>query len=137
MERAIQGAREAMSEAVLNPEFQAALDEYEPFVEPSEAVEQRVELQDAALVLDQEHDDEAIDLDFSALVDEEEGEASTETAPPPRRDADSEAVAQPVINPFALLVNPAAAYAAAKRLESAGLPRRTLFLFGKKGPAAS
>src|SRR3954469_25023291 len=136
MERAIPGTREAMHEALLNPEFQAALDDFDPVVEP---VEQPVEIQDVELreaAPEPAEEGELIDLDFASLVDEVEAEGAGQIVPAPRPDAGEGMQAAPVINPFALLVNPATAYAAAKRLESVGLPRRTLFLFGKKGPAA-
>jgi len=41
------------------------------------------------------------------------------------------------LNPFALLVNPEPAQAAASRAEALDLPRHALYLFGKKGITSS
>ena len=120
MERTMtEAAMDAMAEAVLNPEFQAALDSFEPSLDQIEVVD----------LLATENMD---DPEFAALVDEVEAEADTVVAPVPVPVSDSPSPSIK-ISPFALLLNPTPAFEAAKRLEALNLPRRVVFLFGKKG----
>ena len=131
MERALnEAAREAMAEAVLNPEFQAALDAFEPAYEAS--IDPAVEL-DADQVIDLlDTGDGFDDPEFAAMAAEVEASAENVIAPEHRPVPDAP-VTEMKISPFALLVNPGLAIAAAKHLDSLTLPRRVVFLFGKKG----
>jgi hypothetical protein len=137
MEKAInQGAIEAMAEAVLNPEFQAALDSFEPELDAlSDEYDPIAESEESAESAQSADEEDFEDPEFAALAAEVEAEAADVVVPEQRPviDAGSADAAEMKISPFALLVNPAPAYAAAKRLETLGLPRRVVFLFGKKG----
>jgi hypothetical protein len=129
MEHAInQAAIDAMAEAVLNPEFQAALDAFEP------SLQTPAETEDVPATDSLDFSDSFDDPEFAALAKEVEAEATTEVVPEFRLVAEPDAADLGMkISPFALLVNPAPAIAAAKHLESLALPRRVVFLFGKKG----
>jgi hypothetical protein len=134
MEKAtIPSVKSVVPQAVLNPAFQAALDtslDYEPLLH-------HPALEDV-LDADPLEAGEELDEEFAALAREVE---ATGIAAAPSASATAHAVVEDThataskISPFALLVGPAPVLAAARHLESLALSRRSVFLFGRKGPA--
>ena len=146
MERSMtEAVMDTMADRILNPEFHAAMDAgFEPSIHEDserEAVEHGV-IEHEPFEPDavEQADAEALDdPEFAAMVSmmsmmsAAEAEAEADVALPRALAAPEGESAGFKVSPFALLVNPRPVIAAAKHLESLGLPRRVVFLFGKKG----